>query len=143
MNWRAHVVAAVAGLISPFVLVEVLGLFTVHVWFPLSKYLWTAHGIATAKLPINTSAVLDGLIAGLVGFGMATAVARLSRGKPIPLWLVFAGFFVLSLVIPTLFDGEWNALLWFLARPFIPVFLLFAAVGFWLPSRRHVSRHVA
>ena len=143
MSWRAHVVAAVAGLIAPFILVEVLGLVTAHIWFPLTKYLWTAHGIATAKLPIDTSAVLDALIAALVGFGIAFAVARISRGKPMPLWLVFACFFVLSLAIPTLFSHEWNVLLWFLARPFIPVFLVFAALGFWLPSRRHLSRHVA
>jgi len=143
MNWRAHVIAAVAGLIAPFILVEILGLFTIHVWFPQSKYLWTAHGIATAKLPIDTAAVLDVLIAALVGFGIAFAVARLSRGRPMPLWLVFAGFFLISQVIPTLFDQEWYALLWFLARPFIPVFLVFAALGFWLPARRHVSRHVA
>lgn len=140
---RGHVIAAVAGLIAPFALVELLALVSIHVWLPLNKYLWTAHGIATAKLPVDTAAVLDALLAALVGFGIALGVARLSRSKPVPLWLVFAGFFLISISVPTLFDGDYAALFWFLSRPFIYIFLLFAAVGFWLPSRRHVSRHVA
>ena len=140
---RAHLVAAVAGLLAPFVLVELLGLFAIHVWFPLSKYLWTAHGIATAKLWIDASAIFDILISAVVGLGIAFGVARLCRGKPVPLWLVFTGAFLVSLIVPTLFDREYNELLWFLSRPFISVFLLFAALGFWLPSRRRVSSHVA
>jgi len=140
---RGHVIAAVAGLIAPFLLVELLALFAIHVWFPTSKYLWTAHGIVTAKLPINTAAVLDALIAALLGFAIALGIARVSRSKPVPLWLVFAGFFLVSLVVPTLFDRDYEALVWFLSRPFIAVFLVFAALGFWLPSRRVVSRHVA
>ena len=140
---RGHVIAAVAGLISPFVLVEIVALSTIHVWFPLSKHLWTTHEIADARLPINTAAVLDGLVAALVGFGMSLAVAGLSRSKAMPLFLVFAGFFLISLAVPTLFDREWEALVWFLSLPFIYVFLVFAALGFWLPPRRRVSRHVA
>lgn len=140
---REHVTAALAGLIAPFILVELLALFAIHVWFPLSKYLWTAHGIATAKLPIDTAAVLDALIAALVGFAIALGVSRVSRSRPVPLWLLFAGFFVVSLTVPTLFDRDYEALVWFLSRPFISIFLVFAALGFWLPSRRQVSRHVA
>lgn len=139
---RAHVASAVAGLIAPFILVETLGLVTIHVWFPLSKYLWTAHGIVTAKLPIDTAAVLDGLIAVLVGFGMTFTIARLFRGKPLHLWLVFTVFFAISTATPTLIDRERERLLWFLSLPFIPVFLVFAALGFWLASRRHASEHV-
>ena len=140
---RGHVIAAVAGLVAPFVLVELVALVSIHVWLPLNRYLWTAHGIATAKLPVDTAAVLDALIAALVGFCIALGVAGLSRSKPVPLWLIFAGFFLISLAVPTLFDGDYEVLLWFLSRPFIYIFLVFAALGFWLPSRRQVSRHVA
>jgi hypothetical protein len=143
MITRAHLIAAVAGLLAPFVLVELLLQFANHVWFPLTKYLWTAHGIATAKLAVDSAAVFDMLISALVGFGIALGIARLCRSKPVPLWLVFAGAFLVSLAIPTLFDRQYDELLWFLSRPYITVFLVFAALGFWLPSRRQVSRDVA
>jgi hypothetical protein len=140
---RGHVIAAVAGLLAPFALVELLLLSSVHVWIPIVKYLWTAHEIANAKAPIDTAAILDAFIAALLGFGIALGVARMSRSRPVPLWLVFASFFVISLTVPTLFSRDYEALLWVLSRPFISIFLVFAALGFWLPSRPQVSRHVA
>ena len=105
--------------------------------------MWTAHGIATGKLPIDVAAIFDVLIAAFLGFGLALAVAILCRRNPVHQWLIFAGAFLVSLAVPTFLDREYVALLWFLSQPFIAVFLLFAALGFWLPSRRSISRHVA
>jgi hypothetical protein len=143
MNLRAHLITALAGVIAPFLLVEVVTLATIYLWLPASRYLWTAHGIAVRTLLIDTAAALDGLLSACLGFAIAIGVTHISRYRPISQWLLFAASFLLALSLPTLFDREYEALVWFLTRPFIAIFLAFAAVGFWLASRRQIAKHVA
>lgn len=143
MKLRAQLITAAAGLIAPFLLVEIVTRATIHLWLPASRYLWTSHGIAVRTLPVDTAAVLDGLMSAILGFAIAIGVARISRYRPVPQWLLFATFFLVALALPTVFDRDVEGLVWFITRPFISIFLAFAALGFWLASRQRHSGHVA
>jgi hypothetical protein len=125
MRLRAHVITALAGLIAPFLLVELISLATIYVWFP------------------DPAGVVPVVLGALLGCAMALALARVARSQPMSQWLLFTGFFLIAVGVPTLVHGEYQALLAFLTRPFVAAFLAFAALGFWLASRRKVSRHVA
>jgi hypothetical protein len=106
-------------------------------------YLWTAHGIKVRELPIDPATVLDGCVSAALGCATGVGVTRIARWKPVPQWLLFAVFFLVTLTLPTLFDHDLEALVWFLTRPFFSVFLAFAALGFWLASRKRHVEHVA
>ena len=125
MRLRAHVITALAGLVAPFLLVELISLATIYAWFP------------------DPAGVLLVVLGALLGCAMALGLARVARAQPMSQWLLFAGFFLIAVAVPTLLRGEYDALLGFLARPFVAAFLAFAALGFWLASRRKASRHVA
>jgi len=125
MKLRAHLITALGGLVAPFLLVELISLATIYARFP------------------DPAGVLLVVVGALLGCAMALALARIARSQPVQQWLLFTGFFLVAVAAPTLYRGDYHSLLAFLTRPFVAAFLVFAAVGFWLASRRKVSRHVA
>ena len=140
---RALVVPALSGALAPFVLATLFGLYAAHIWSPTIKYLWYSHGVAVATLPVDVAAVIDVILGALLGVATGVGISRLSRGHSSSQWLIFGVFFVLSVTIPTLFDGEYEALVYFLTRPFVLVFLAFLALGLWLARRSQRVTNVA
>lgn len=143
MNLRAHLITALAGVIAPFLLVELLSLATIYLWFPATHYLWTTYGIAERNFPIDIASVLDGFLSACLGLALAFGVTRIARLRPLPQWLLFGVSYIVAMTLPALFDRDYEALAWFLTRPFISILLVFAAFGFWLSSRRRHATHVA
>jgi hypothetical protein len=143
MKLRAQLITALAGLITPLLLIEILTRATIYLWFPASMYLWDTHRIKVRELPVDPARVIDGSVSAILGCAIGYSVARLARWQPVPQWLLFAASFLVTLTLPTLFDHDYEALVWFITRPFFSIFLVFAASGFWLESRRHRPEHVA
>ena len=143
MNLRAQLITALAGVIAPFLLVEIVTRATIYLWFPANMYLWDAHGVKVRELPVDPANVLDGCLSAILGCAIGFGVARVAQWQLVPQWLLFAASFVVTLMLPTLFDHDYEALVWFLTRPFLTIFLTFAAVGLWLAYRRGHAKHVA
>ena len=140
---KGLVIAAVSGLVAPFVLTTLAGVFTSHVWSPTVRYLWYSHGVAVAKLAFDAATLFDIVLGVLLGVAAGLGIGRFSRTPYLSQWLAFVASFVLSTGLPALVVQEYDLLVFFFTRPLILAFLTLSALGFWMARRKTGVTHVA
>jgi hypothetical protein len=140
---RGLVIAGLSGVVAPFVLTALLGLFTLHVWSPTVRYLSHSHGVAFAKLAVAATTPIDVMLGALLGVAAGFGIGRLTRARYLSPWLAFVAFFALTAGLPALIDGQYDLTVFFFTRPVIITFLALSVVGFWLAGKRKEIAHVA
>ena len=137
---KGLVIAAVAGVVAPFVLASLAGEFSAHVWLPTVRYLWYSHGVAVSNLAFY--ALRDVVLGMLLGVVAGLGIGRLSRTPYLSQWLAFVASFVLSTGLPALLVYEYDLLVFFFTSPLILAFLTLSVLGFWMAGKRKAITHV-
>jgi hypothetical protein len=129
------VLAATLGVAACWAFVSLLGLFTLHVWFPLFRHHWPLLGggdpshsyeIATAF-----SAVFSAAVSALFTFAISRVAALRSPG----VWFAYAAGFLLCLLGPLMFDPMEGLIRFLLVSPDIWSFLAASAFSHWLLTK--------
>lgn len=134
------ILAAVAGLLAPYIWGELVGLWAVHVFIPLTKLAWSIFA-SKGQLVVWVNTALKSIVFGtLFGFGL-WVLGRNMLARVVGLFTVgfLVTFFGFALLAGTATDTERLALVTITAPSVLLLLAATAGTCWALPRRKAVA----
>jgi hypothetical protein len=137
-RYKAWLIPAIVGALSPYVLINAWGGIVGVAWIPIVRYLTDKHGMAV-RSALDLAWLFDGLFGILCGGGIALLVSLLVRVRPMRSWLILMSSFLVAAFIPDALDVDPDMFRFFIWQPLVIAFAAATLLAFWL--RRGSYQH--